>query len=229
MKYPNRVRIVMAVLVAVSGLSLFVPGDCAWTEESQPGTVRCGNLIYAREKTSVCFSSEFLKQIKKDTNIVVDEFFYPVKLESSELYEYPFCVMTGEGTFSLTQVQRDAIRMYLSNGGFIIASAGCSNRQWSKSFHDEIAKVYPDLQLQRLDRTHPVFSTVYKVDFLDLGGGKEAFLEGLEIDGKVVLIFTSDGLNDSGKVSDDCCCCGGNEIDNARQVNANLLAYTLTH
>jgi len=198
-------------------------------EDPVPGTVRCGNLIYAKGKTSVCFSSEFLKRISKDTNVVADETLHAVKLDSPELYDFPFCVMTGEGTFSLTQPQRDSIRFYLTNGGFIIASAGCSNRKWSKSFRREIELAFPDVQLTRLDWSHPVFSTVYKINVLDLGGGKEAYLEGLEIDGKVVLIFTSDGLNDSGKVSDDCCCCGGNEIDNARQVNANLLAYTLTH
>ena len=51
----------------------------------------------------------------------------------------------------------------------------------------------------------------------------------LEIDGKIVLIFSKDGLNDTGKVGGNCCCCGGNEIKNARQINVNLLAYTLTH
>ena len=210
-------------------LSLALLPVSSHAEDPVPGTVHCGNLIYARGKTSVCFSSEFLKQITKDTNIVADPTLQTVKLESPELYEYPFCVMTGEGTFSLTQPQREAMRTYLTSGGFVIASAGCSNRKWSQSFRREISLVFPDVQLKRLDGTHPVFSTVYRISMLDLGGGKEAYLEGVEIDGKIVLIFTSDGLNDSGKVSDDCCCCGGNEIDNARQVNANLLAYTLTH
>ncbi|MEK6238367.1 MAG: hypothetical protein N2C14_26925 [Planctomycetales bacterium] len=44
-----------------------------------------------------------------------------------------------------------------------------------------------------------------------------------------MLIFSPDGLNDTGKVGGNCCCCGGNEILNARQINVNLLAYALTH
>ena len=191
--------------------------------------VRCGNLIYGRNKTSVCFSSEFLTEISKDTNIVADPKLHQVRLGTAELFLYPFCVMTGEGDFRLTKSQRENMRTYLSNGGFIIASSGCSNRNWSRCFRREMKIIFPEVELQRIDHSHPVFNTVYTIDLLDLGDGEEAFLEGLEIDGKVVLIVTSDGLNDSGKASDDCCCCGGNEIDNARQVNCNLLAYTLTH
>ena len=43
------------------------------------------------------------------------------------------------------------------------------------------------------------------------------------------MVFTSDGLNDTGNAGANCCCCGANEIRNAKQVNVNLLAYALTH
>ena len=57
---------------------------------------------------------------------------------------------------------------------------------------------------------------------------EDAALEGLEVDGKVVMIYSPHGLNDTAH-TEGCCCCGGNEVQNARQVNVNLLAYTLTH
>ena len=77
--------------------------------------------------------------------------------------------------------------------------------------------------------SHPVFHTIYEIDELRCKGNRTAHLEGLEIDGKIVLIFSPDGLNDTGKVGGSCCCCGGSEVLNARQMNVNLLAYTLTH
>jgi hypothetical protein len=194
------------------------------------GTVRCANLIYGNGKTSVCFSAEFLKQLSRESHIQADSKLYPVRLEATELYDYPFAIMTGEGDFRLSPPQRETMRNYLTNGGFIIASAGCSNPSWAKSFRREIAAVFPELALRRLDPSHAVFHCLYEIPRLDLGKSSgQAHLEGLEIDGKIVLVFSSDGLNDSGKVSDDCCCCGGNEIKNARLVNCNLLAYTLTH
>ncbi len=151
-------------------------------------------------------------------------------MESPEIYQFPFAVMTGEGEFTLTQPQREALRNYLTNGGFIVASAGCSSSPWSSSFRSEIAAVFPMLKLSRLDHSHPVFHTVYDIDRLDCKkSAGEAHLEGLEIDGKIVLIFSSDGLNDTANAGGNCCCCGGNEVTNSRQVNVNLLAYALTH
>jgi hypothetical protein len=192
--------------------------------------VRCANLIYGDGKTSVCFSSEFLTQLARETHIKADPKLYPVQLAATELYQYPFAIMTGEGDFELSQAQRETMRNYLLNGGFIIASAGCSNPSWARSFRREIRSLFPELSLQHLDASHAVFHCLYEIRRLDLGKSSgQARLEGLEIDGRIVLVFSSDGLNDSGKVSDDCCCCGGNEIKNARLVNCNLLAYTLTH
>lgn len=197
---------------------------------SEPGAVRCANLVYSNNKTSVCFSSEFLAQIKRETHIQTNPKLVAVKAESAELYQFPFAVMTGEGAFTLTKVQRDSLRNYLSNGGFIVASAGCSSPPWNNSFQSEIQTIFPELKLARIDLTHPLFHTVYDINRLDCKKSSgQAHLEGLEIDGKIVLIFSSDGLNDTGKAGGNCCCCGGNEITNARQVNVNLLAYALTH
>jgi hypothetical protein len=171
-----------------------------------------------------------LKQLSRESHIQADAKLYPVRLESATLYDFPFAIMTGEGDFRLSPAQRESMRNYLTNGGFIIASAGCSNPHWTTSFRREMAAIFPEPTLQRLDPSHAIFHCLYEISRLDLGKSSgQAHLEGLEIDGKIVLVFSSDGLNDSGKVSDDCCCCGGNEIKNARLVNCNLLAYTLTH
>jgi hypothetical protein len=196
----------------------------------EPGAVRCANLIYGDNKTSVCFSSEFLSQIQRDSHVHTNPQLVPVKMESPEMYQIPFAVMTGEGEFTLTQPQRDNLRNYLSNGGFMVASAGCSSGPWTSSFLSEIATIFPELKLSQLDLSHPVFHTVYDIDRLDCKKSSgQAHLEGLEIDGKIVLIFSRDGLNDTSKAGGKCCCCGGNEIVNSRQVNVNLLAYALTH
>ncbi|MEX0726369.1 MAG: DUF4159 domain-containing protein [Planctomycetaceae bacterium] len=219
-------RIVTCVVAA----AMLAASSTGLAQDSVRGVIKCSNLIYGNNKTSVCFSPEFLKQIQQETNITTEPNFTPVKLESVEMYLYPFAIMTGEGKFALSDAQRDSMRTYLLNGGFIVASAGCSSREWAASFRDEIGKVFPETQIKPIDFSHPIFHTVYDVEKLDLSkSAGQARLEGLEIDGKIVLIFSSDGLNDTAKAGGSCCCCGGNEIRNARQINVNLLAYTLTH
>jgi hypothetical protein len=219
-----------------SGLAMLVllaqtaRGQAARAEDAPRGMVNCANLIYGDNKSSVCFSSGFLAEIAKSTNIKTKREFVPVKLESVEMYEHPFAVMTGEGSFQLTEAQRINLRNYLIGGGFLVASAGCSSPEWSASFRREIKKTFPDLKLARLDLSHPIFHTVYEIDRLDLTKSRgQTGLEGLTIDGKIVMVFSADGLNDTHHAGGNCCCCGGNEIRNARQINVNLLAYALTH
>jgi len=203
------------------------PGDSAAIEG---GVVDCANLIYGRHKTSVCFSHDFLIHAEKISNIRTTRRFTPVEMDSQELYLHPFAIMTGEGRFKLTDAQRDNLRGYLLAGGFVVASGGCSNYLWNQSFHDEIERVFPNIKLKRLPMTHPVFHTIYDIDFLTAKkSGSNPYLEALIIDGRIVLVYSKDGLNDTANAGPNCCCCGGNEIRNARQVNVNLLAYALTH
>ena len=199
--------------------------------DERPGIVRCANLIYARNKTSVCFADHFLSDVQKETNIWTDHRFTPVRVDSKELYQYPFAVMTGEGRFTLTEDQRQALHDYLTGGGFVLASAGCSSKSWKDSFVREIAAIFPDQPLVPISFEHPIFHTVYDIAELKTKSRKTepAQLMGLTIDDRIVLVYSPEGLNDTGNVGGNCCCCGGNEVKNARQVNVNLLTYAVTH
>ena len=195
------------------------------------GQVRCANLVYGRGKSSVCFSDAFLDQLARDTNVRAHERLFRVKLESPKLYQHPFAVMTGEGRFELTSAQRDAMRDYLRLGGFIVASAGCSSRPWNRSFQREMHKLFPDTSLTKLDADHPIFHTVYDVTEVKSKSGKRQLpdLRALTLDGRVVLVWSPDGLNDTENAAPECCCCGGTELKSARRLNVNILAYALTH
>jgi|GEM_PF-963414 len=187
--------------------------------------VECANLIYAGTKSSVCFSEEFLSAVAAETSICTARKFKPVKLAEKEVFRFPFAVMTGEGAFSLTDDERRNLKGYLEKGGFLLASAGCSSREWSDSFKREIDAVFPERKLSEVPMEHPIFRTVYDVKRLDTKGA-DARLHGLSMGGKIVLMYSPDGLNDTGTMH-GCCCCGGNEIKNAQKVNANILAYAL--
>jgi len=82
-----------------------------------------------------------------------------------------------------------------------------------------------------LDADHPIFHTVYDVTSSKYKSGSQKLpvLKGLEVDGKIVLIWSPDGLNDTANAGPNCCCCGGNEVKSAKLLNVNILAYALTH
>lgn len=194
--------------------------------------VQCANLIYAGNKTSQCFSDRFLKRLSMETKIQTEQKFRKVRLDSKDLCNYPFAIMTGEGSFSLTEKERVQMRYYLTHGGFLLASAGCSDPQWVRSFRAEFQRLFPSRQLTRLKLDHPLFRLVYKIDTLRTthgrSGAEGAVLEAYTVNNRIVLIFSSDGLNDTAH-AENCCCCGGDEIDRAEFINVNVLAYALLH
>lgn len=195
----------------------------------QPGVVSCANLIYGYNKTSVCFADEFLSQLRKDTSIRTNRRFHPVKLDSDEMFDFPFAVMTGEGSFALTERQRANLREYLTRGGFLVASAGCSSKAWDASFRSEIRRAFPDIEMKPLPMSHQIFNIVYEIDSMKTKTPTIAVLHSLEYDDRIVMVYSPEGLNDTSQAGPGCCCCGANEILNSRYINANLLAYALTH
>ncbi|MEE9404636.1 MAG: DUF4159 domain-containing protein [Algisphaera sp.] len=196
-----------------------------------PGTVRCAKLVYANNKSSVCFSDKFLSELADETHVTTHPQLVGIESSSEELFDYPFAVMTGEGAFTLTDAQLGNLRTYLTCGGFVIASAGCSSKDWNRSFQAAATQLFPDHELVTLDATHPIFHTVYDItqSKYNSGGAKLPELRALQLDGRVVMIWSPDGLNDTKNAGPNCCCCGGNEVKSAKQLNVNILAYALTH
>ncbi|MBI3986485.1 MAG: DUF4159 domain-containing protein [Lentisphaerae bacterium] len=196
---------------------------------AKEGTIQCANLIYGGTHTSRCFSDEFLSSVQKETTIPTERRFKTVKLGSEELFQYPFVMMTGESNFHFSTQERENMKKYLTRGGFLLASAGCSNKEWDRAFRREMRSIFDDKALKKLDMTHPLFRTVHEIKALKLThGGENARLEGVEWNGKLVVIYSPQGLNDTAH-SEGCCCCGGNEIGNSLEMNVNIFVYALLY
>jgi hypothetical protein len=198
-------------------------------QAEKEGVVQCANLIYAGNRTSRCFSDAFLTTLQQKTTIVTERRFKPVKLDSKELFDFPFIVMTGEGDFRLLQSERENLTRYLQGGGFLLASAGCSSKEWDTAFRRELKALLPNHPIASIAMEHPIFSTVFPIEKLDLAKSSgTASLEGIEMNGKLVCVYSRHGLNDTQNTS-GCCCCGGNEIRNSLEINVNIVAYALLH
>ena len=190
--------------------------------------VQVANLVYAGSKSSRCFSDHFLIKAEKETAISTSRRFHAVKLNSENIYEYPLVIMTGEGDFQLSDAERESLRRYIENGGFLLASAGCSSMEWDRAFRREMAAIFPKNILRPIDISHPVFHTVYDIKDLQGQHGAVHPLAGVSIGGRLGVLYSQDGLNDTSHTS-GCCCCGGNEFVNAIDINVNVLAYALTY
>ena len=178
---------------------------CVMALHAKEGAVQCGNLIYAGTKTSRCFSDEFLSAVQQKTSIKTERRFKPVKLSSEELFKFPFVIMTGEDDFNLTAKERVNLKKYLENGGFMLASPGCSNKAWSTAFLREIKRIFGKDALEDIAMDHAIFKTIYTVKQLKLSKGGTGKLQGITHNDKLVVAFASDGLNDTSN-TEGCCC-----------------------
>ncbi|MCP4454975.1 MAG: DUF4159 domain-containing protein, partial [Planctomycetes bacterium] len=205
LNHAKYLSLLLALCVTLTGYAQSPKGD--------PDDLQCANLIYAVSKSSVCFSDKFLATVRRETNCKPNPNFASVKLATEAMFEHPFAVMTGEGQFVLTAEERRVLKSYLTRGGFLLASAGCSSKEWDLSFRQEIQKVFPDKRMARIKLSHPIFHTVFDIRNITLKKGGTAYLEGLVLDGKIVMIYSGEGLNDTANATKDggkkCCCCGG--------------------
>jgi len=221
-----------AATVAV-GLTILAP-DRAQADDLDPVALaeacklRCGALKFAGGQTTVCFADYFLSEVAKKTTLKVHTKYTPVTLGTDQLFETPFCVWSGNETFTLSQKERDNLRNYLEGGGFIVASPGCSDSKWDRSFRREMATIFSDIQMEKIPMTHEIFRTVYEIKELRNKSKKTVLLEGLTINGRLAMVYSPDGLNDAGRAK-GCCCCGGNEVREAVQANVNIFTYALLY
>jgi len=116
------------------------------------------------------------------------------------------------------------LRKYLTGGGFLLVSPGCSDSTWDKAFRKEIKLAFPEHALKPIPMSHPIFSLMNEIPRLTDKNGKEVALEGLEINGRLALVYSREGLNDVAHAK-GCCCCGGNEVRDPAKVNVNIFIY----
>lgn len=194
-----------------------------WNSE----TINCGNLVYGKGQTSICFADAFLTEAAKETGLKIAPKFARIQLGADEVFNTPLCIFTGEGDFVLKDSERANLRKYLENGGFILASPGCSNAQWNKAFLREATLALPGYEMKQIPMDHELFATVHKINSV-IVKGRTTFLQGVFINGRLAMVYSPEGLNDASNAK-GCCCCGGAEIKDARLINVNAVAYALLH
>ncbi len=221
------VLLMSLVASAQDAVTSIVP-DAKQSGGEPDGIVQVANLVYAGTKSSRCFSDHFLVTAEKESSISTSRRFHAVKLAGTDIYEFPLLIMTGEGDFTLSDLERESLRRYIVRGGFLLASAGCSSTEWDRAFRREMATVFPDHPMKAIEMSHPIFHTVYEIKTLVAAHGNPQPLAGISIGGRLGVVYSQDGLNDTGH-TEGCCCCGGNELTNAIQISVNILAYALTY
>ncbi len=110
---------------------------------------------------------------------------------TSELLQSPIVYITGHKSPArrFTDVEKELLKRYVDNGGFILAEACCGSRAFDKGFRELCAELWEDAELQPLPADHPVWEADSRVP---PGSFK---LHGLQMGCKTVLIYSPEDLS----------------------------------
>jgi len=87
-------------------------------------------------------------------------------LDDPDLFKYPVVYLCEPGFWAPTDEEAAALRAYLTKGGFIIFDDFFEGHWYN--FEAQMRKVLPQARLVRLDRTHPIFDSFYRIESLDM-------------------------------------------------------------
>jgi hypothetical protein len=83
-----------------------------------------------------------------------------IDITTKDLVNYPFVYLAAAGRVALTDEEATALRQYLLAGGFILADDFWGDDQWAH-FHQQIKRVFPQLEPVELTLEDRIFHTVF--------------------------------------------------------------------
>ena len=89
-----------------------------------------------------------------------------LSLDDPELFKYPIAYMWEPGFWNLTDREAESFRAYLLKGGFAVFEDFDGAQQWSH-FEAQMRRVLPEGRLVRLDNTHPIFDSFFRIKDID--------------------------------------------------------------
>jgi hypothetical protein len=83
-------------------------------------------------------------------------------LDDPQLFRHPIAVMWEPGFWIMTDAQAERLREYLQKGGFLIFN-DFELEQWD-NFEAQTRRIIPGARWIRLDRTHPIFDSFFRIE-----------------------------------------------------------------
>lgn len=159
-----------------------------------------------------------------------------VRLTDPQVASYPLLYMTGHREFVWSNEEVAFLQRYLKAGGLLFADACCGRMSFDLGFRREIAKVFPGAQLTKIPLDHPIYHNLFditEVDYTprvreDFGNINMPELEGISIDGRLVVIYSRFDLGNGWEQFPHPYSYGLKD-DAALKIGSNVIVYAITH
>jgi hypothetical protein len=191
---------------------------------------------------------KFMGGIHRLTGLSVSPNPNVLEITDDELFNYPYAYIVEPGGMDLTQEEAVRLREYLLRGGFIHVDDFWGLYEL-RNFETQMAKVFPDRELEVLSLSNPVFKTFFNIDSVILvpGRGRGCDPGGIAFgaesaddtepriygvsndDGRLMVVVTyNSDLGDAWEYMDDPCY-STKFSGQAYRLGMNFMIYATTH
>lgn len=146
--------------------------------------------------------SNLLNSLIEYTTLPVDTVENIIPLSSSEIFQCPFCYLSGHKLVEFNQQERTNFKKYVDNGGFIFVD-DCNHDidgLFAKSFESQMDRIFGGDCLKKINNDHPLYSSFFQFDgppttTQELNGWGDDlvhdYLKCIEIDNRINVLYSN--------------------------------------
>ncbi len=147
--------------------------------------------------------SNILNSLVEYTTIPVDTQERVVALSSDEIFDCPFCYISGHKLVEFDDKERANFEEYVKNGGFVFAD-DCNHDidgLFAKSFEQQMATIFGADALKKIPNDHELYSSFFEFEdgppttSYELNGWGDDlvhdYLKAIEIKGRIGVLYSN--------------------------------------
>lgn len=146
--------------------------------------------------------SNILHSLVQYTTIPVDTVEKIVPLSSSDLFESPFCYLSGHKLVQFTSEEAANFKKYVENGGFVFVD-DCNHDiegLFAKSFETQMEDLFGAGALKKIPNDHSLYRSFFEFDgppttSQELNGWGDDlvhdYLKAVEVDGRIGVLYSN--------------------------------------
>lgn len=147
--------------------------------------------------------SNLLNSLVEYTTIKVNTTENIIPLSSDELFNCPFCYISGHKLVQFTKKEKSNFEKYINNGGFVFAD-DCNHDidgLFAKSFEKQMIEIFGDKSLKKISNKHRLYNSFFEFEdgppttSQELNGWGDDivhdYLKAIEIDGRIGVLYSN--------------------------------------
>jgi hypothetical protein len=126
-----------------------------------------------------------------------------IDLESNDIFQYPFCYISGHKLVQFNALESANFHKYVSNGGFVFAD-DCNHDidgLFARSFETQMTNLFGPSALKKIPNNHPVYSSFFHFEkgpptttFELNGWGDDLvhdYLKAITVNGRIGVLYSN--------------------------------------